>query len=317
MQIIFAGTSPFALPALRIVQKNHKIAAVITNPDAQSGRGKKMRPSAVKEAAREYGITVHDSSVDSLYDTLRALHPDLLVVIAYGARIPPDILAIPRFGALNIHPSLLPKYRGASPIQAAILNGDTETGVTIMRITDALDAGPIVAREAIALPGDVTAGELHDMLAKSGAELLRETLKHGPPFEGTLQDESRASYTKKITPREAELNPRESAALLERKVRAYNPWPGAFIQVQNFGRIKIFRVYIKKDAPRKFENASFIIIDKYPAIVCGDGQLLVLTEVQPEGRKRMKGEEFVRGYFHSQSPLCSREYLSSQPLKTR
>lgn len=312
MKIIFAGTSLFAIPALHILQKDHDILAVITAPDAPRGRGKKVRPSPVKEAAREYGLAVHDAPIHALSYAMRALHPDLMIVASYGAMVPGDVLAIPCFGALNIHPSLLPKYRGASPIQATILNGDTETGITIIRMTGALDAGPVVAQKKIALSPEITAGELHNALAAMGAKLLQETLEKGPPFAGVPQNESRATHTKKITPLDAELNPRESAVVLERKVRAYNPAPGTHVITQNtkykiqndnskfkIVRLKIFRAYVKKNKSIAQYNPShpLVILENLPAIVCGDGNALVLTEVQPEGRNRMTGEEFVNGYL--------------------
>ena len=316
MRILFAATSQFALPALNTLLHRHTIAAVITKPDAPSGRGKKLRPSPIKDGAQKHGILIFDKSIQELVYALREIKPDILVVAAYGAIIPLGVLAIPRYGALNIHPSLLPKYRGASPIQAAILNGDTETGVTVIRLTKELDAGPIISQKKITLFPKITAGLLHDELADLGAELLQETLEKGPPFNEILQNESRASYTKKITPLDAELDCKKSAVILERKVRAYNPAPGAYITITNHQlrmtdksrsinkqktlRLKIWRAEIKKDAPQFSEGAPFIIDDGCPALMCADRQLLLLTEVQPEGRKRMRGVDFANGYLSAQ-----------------
>ncbi len=310
LRIIFAGTTEFAVPTLKILLEHHNVLAVITAPDKPTGRGRKVKPSPVKEMVFEWaGVPILTRPINKLVKHLTELKPDLIVVTAYGQLLSKEILAIPRYGALNIHPSLLPKYRGASPIQAAILNGDAEIGVTIIRLTNDLDAGPIISQKKIALSSDATTDLLHDELAKIGAELLQETLEKGPVFDGILQNESRASYTKKITPTDAELDCKDSAVILERKVRAYNPAPGAYIKiqsstlkalgvkVQNCGRLKIFRAYIKKDASQFSEGAPFIINDGCPAIMCADRELLVLTEVQPEGRGRMKGADFANGYL--------------------
>ncbi len=321
MKIVFVATSDFALPTLALLRSRHTVSAVITNPDAPGGRGKKQRPSPVKEAALKLGIAVYDRPIETLEESVRALKPDILVVAAYGSIIPPCILAIPSYGALNVHPSLLPKYRGASPIHEAILNGDKETGVTIIQMTDKLDAGPIVSQKTTSVSDRETAGTLHSALANTGAELLQKTLEKTPPFHGVAQEESAATYTKKITPENAKLDLRKSAVVLERKVRAYNPTPGAHITITNYQllitsdallvtdksrvskrmnmRLKIWRAEIKKCAHHArslTSETNLMVIHGLPALLCGDGNFLMLTEVQPEGRKRMSGEEFVRGY---------------------
>lgn len=337
MNIIFAGTAEFALPSLKTLLEHHTVLAVITAPDKPAGRGQKVKPSSVKKTVLEYCKKLpplFTQPINKLAKQLAQLKPDIIIVAAYGQLLGKEILAIPRFGCLNIHPSLLPKYRGASPIQAAILNGDGETGVTIMQMNEKLDAGPIIAQEKLKLSGAETAGLLHDTLATKSASLLQRilakiektesvgsSLKLGP----TPQNHSQATYTQKITARDAQLNVKEPAHLLERKVRAYNPLPGAFLIIQNARckmparfalqkqaggqndkskckilRLKIFAAEIKNDVSASCKNTPYIPLIMYrnfPALVCGDSKLLVLTQVQPEGKKRMSGEEFARGYL--------------------
>jgi methionyl-tRNA formyltransferase len=319
MKIVFAGTPDFAVPSLKTLLKHHRILAVVTQPDRSRGRGRKIKPSPVKDAVLKYKIPILTKPINQLASQLKKLAPDLIVVVAYGQILSSKILDIPRFGAINLHASLLPKYRGASPIQAAILNGDRETGVSLIKMTPKLDAGPIIAQRKIKITARETAGSLHDKLANLGAGLLednriftfaqpslraskaspggaeRRSLRQAKAnilLSATKQNESHATYTKKITTADARLDLSKPAKTLERQIRAYNPWPGAWLkfsifnfQFSNFKRLKIFKAEIKKES-------------KHPlALQCGDKKLLIPLEVQPEGRKKMSGEEFVRGYL--------------------
>jgi len=323
MKIIFAGTPDFAVPSLKTLIKHFDVCAVITQPDRPCGRGQKIKQSPVKEAVLEYNqqdkiknIPIFTQPINQLFNQLTKLQPDLIVVAAYGQILSQKILDIPRIGAINIHASLLPKYRGPSPIQAAILNGGEHTGISIIKMTSKLDAGPIIAKAKIKITADETAGSLHDKLARLGAELLEKTLSYHPErlpadkagsersrqkfFSAKLanQNDAKATYVKKITKSDAQLDLSKPAQILERQIRAYNPWPGAWIQILN-SKFKIQNSNIKKlkilRAKIKHKNSQTAL----PTIPCGDGNLLILTEVQPEGKKRMSGEEFARGYLEN------------------
>ncbi len=234
MRIVFAGTPEFAKVHLQaLLERGHVVPAVYTQPDRPAGRGRKLTGSPVKILAEGWGIAVHQPS--SLNDPaaqaeLAVLAPDLMVVVAYGLLLPPPVLAIPRLGCLNVHASLLPRWRGAAPIQQAIVAGDTETGVCVMQMDAGLDTGPVLHSLRLAITPQDTAGSLHDRLAGLGARALLETLD--AVAAGTAralpQDESAATYARKIDKTQARLSWAEPAADLERRVRAFNPWPVAF-----------------------------------------------------------------------------------------
>ena len=323
MNIVFAGTAEFAVPTLKTLLEHHNVLAMISAPDKPKGRGRKVKPSPIKEMVLGCcgAVEILTQPINKLAKQLTELKPDLIVVTAYGQLLGKEILAIPPLGCWNIHPSLLPKYRGPSPIQAAILNGDRETGVTIIQMTEKLDAGPIIAQEKVSIAPDETGGNLHDTLAEKGASLLQRTLKDFKSvvdlksFYSIPQNDSLAIYTKKITANDAELNPKETAEILERKIRAFNPLPGAYTitnyqllitnrscgsNQQKTPRLKIWRAKIKKGAKAVGSftpDKNLIVLDGLPALLCGDGNFLLLTEVQPEGKKRISGEEFTRGYI--------------------
>ena len=329
INIVFAGTAEFAVPTLKTLLEHHNVLAVISAPDKPKGRGRKVKPSPIKEMVLGCcgAVEILTQPINKLAKQLTELKPDLIVVTAYGQLLGKEILAIPPLGCWNIHPSLLPKYRGPSPIQAAILNGDRETGVTIIQMTEKLDAGPIIAQEKVSIAPDETGGNLHDTLAEKGASLLQRTLKDFKSvvdlksFYSIPQNDSLAIYTKKITANDAELNPKETAEILERKIRTFNPLPGAYITI-NYQllitndalliinksrvskriqmRLKIWRAKIKKGAKAVDSftpDKNLIVLYGLPALLCGDGNFLLLTEVQPEGKKRISGEEFTRGYI--------------------
>lgn len=326
MKIIFAGTPDFAVPSLKTLIKNFGIRAVITQPDRPCGRGQKIKPSPVKEIVLKYNqqekiknIPIFTQPINQLFNQLTKLQPDLIVVAAYGQILYQKIIDIPQMGAINLHPSLLPKYRGPSPIHAAILNGDRETGVSIIKMTVGLDAGPIIAQSKIKIAAQETTGSLHDKLALLGAELLEKVLtdfkstRDLKSFHPYPQNNTSATYTKKNIHNDAQLDLSKSSDFLERQIRAYNPWPGAWLKVKSY-RLKIWQAKIKNNsqcarplsqaklcghAMRNSSINKLKIYQNQPAILCGDGQLLILTEVQPEGKKRMSGEEFARGYLRT------------------
>ena len=291
LKIIFMGTPDFAAPALKqLVSNNYEISAVITAPDKPIGRKQEVTPPPIKKLALQYKIPVlqPEKILNSswpkpdLKSQILNLNPDLIVVSAYGKIIPKEILDIPQYGSLNIHPSLLPKYRGPSPIQFAILNGEKITGATIMLMDEKMDHGPILAQEKIEIPSDETSQTLHDKLAQLGADLLIKTI---PQYvQGEIkpkpQDEKNASYTKILTREDGKIDWRKSAESIERQIRAFTPWPGAW--TIDGKRLKI----LKAKVVDKKDGLTFKTKRGY----------LLLEMVQPEGKKTMSGEEFIRGY---------------------
>ena len=233
LKIVFAGTPDFSVPALdALLTSGHDVIAVYTQPDRPAGRGRKLTASPVKARALEHGIPVHQPlslKRPEEQERLAALAPDVMVVVAYGLLLPPAVLAIPRLGCVNIHASLLPRWRGAAPIQRAILAGDAETGVTLMQMEKGLDTGPMLATVRCPIGPDDTAETLHDRLAALGAGALVPTLERLDRGEITAepQDDTQACYAAKLDKAEAVLDWRRPAVELERQVRAFNPWPVA------------------------------------------------------------------------------------------
>ncbi|MDQ3856818.1 MAG: methionyl-tRNA formyltransferase, partial [Chloroflexota bacterium] len=234
LRLLFFGASEFSVPALRaLVAGEPAVVAVYTQPDRPAGRGRKLRPSPVTEAALELGLPIERPERlrgQEVLDRLAAYEPDAAVLAAYGLLIPQPALEVPRLGWLNVHPSLLPKYRGASPVAAPILHGDEETGVTIFRMTPGLDDGPILTQARTVIHPEETAGELTERLAVLGAELLLPTLRNWSrgDIRPVPQDEAQATYAPKLTREESLLDWSEPAVILARRVRAYNPWPMAY-----------------------------------------------------------------------------------------
>ena len=306
MRLIFAGTPEFAARALAALHSaGHEIALVLTQPDRPTGRGLKLVPSAVKTLALEHGLTLYQPG--SLRDaatqeTLRAAGADLMIVAAYGLILPEAVLSIARCGAINIHASLLPRWRGAAPIQRAILAGDTRTGISIMQMDRGLDTGPVLAAESIPIDADDTGASLHDKLAGLGAHLIVSSLVR--LAQGQLHPQSQenagASYAAKIVKAEAEIDRGEAAPQIERKIRAFNPLPGAFTTIRN-AALKIWRAQATLT-----EGAPGTILEAGPAgivVACGIGSLRVL-ELQRAGGRRLTAAQFLAGF-----PLAAGERL--------
>src|SRR5579883_2685565 len=239
LRVVFAGTPEFAVPHLAACRRaGVEIAAVYTQPDRPAGRGRHLTPSPVKQAALDFGVPLEQPEnfkEAAARERLAAYAPDLMVVVAYGLILPRKVLAMPRLGCWNVHASLLPRWRGAAPIQRAILAGDAETGVCLMRMEAGLDTGPVLLRRAVSIAADDTGGSLHDKLAILGAELLGEGLDHAMRDEAmpaTAQAEQGVTYAHKLDKAEAQLDWNESAAMLERRVRAFDPWPVAHAEVE-------------------------------------------------------------------------------------
>ncbi|MEM8815322.1 MAG: methionyl-tRNA formyltransferase [Pseudomonadota bacterium] len=294
--LLFAGTPDFARASLlALLEAGFRPRAVLTQPDRPAGRGRRERAGPVKRCALEHGLPVLQpgslKSPEAQAD-LEALQPDLMIVAAYGLILPQAVLDIPRLGCLNVHASLLPNWRGAAPIQAAILNGDAKTGISLMQMEAGLDTGPVYATAATPIGERETAGELHDRLAALGGELLAARL--GDILAGRLdaipQDDSRSSYAGKITRGDARLDWSAPATDVERQIRAYNPVPGAWFDA-NGEALKCWEARITPDAAG--EPGTVLRADQTGVLVaCGEGAVL-LTIVQRPGRRRVSGGEYA------------------------
>jgi methionyl-tRNA formyltransferase len=306
MRLIFAGTPEFAARALAaLVRAGHDIALVLTQPDRPAGRGLRLTPSAVKTLAQEHGLALYQPA--SLKDEetrarLRALGADAMVVSAYGLILPEPVLAIPRLGAINIHASLLPRWRGAAPIQRALLAGDARTGISIMQMDRGLDTGPVFAAESVPIAADDTSASLHDKLAELGARLIVIVLAQieRAQIHPQPQPAAGASYASKITKAEAEIDWSEAAPVIERKVRAFNPLPGAAATIRGAG-VKIWRARVNSA-----EGAPGTILEAGAGgivVACGT-EALCLLELQRAGGKRLAVAQFLAGF-----PLAAGERL--------
>jgi len=295
MRLIFAGTPEFAAVALEaLIAAGHEIVLVLTQPDRPAGRGLKLVSSLVKKIAQKQILNIeqpHTLKTKEACMLVAAARADAMIVAAYGLILPKAILTLPRLGCINIHASLLPRWRGAAPIQRALLAGDRETGISIMQMDEGLDTGDILIRRAIAIGADETAGELHDRLAALGAQLIVEALQGMPaPLQ---QDANLATYAAKLSKDEATIDWQEDAAQIALKVRAYNPFPGAVCTL-GCERIKIWRASVADQG----EGTPGVVCDSRPdtlRVACGHGALSVL-ELQRAGGKRMAVEPFLAGY---------------------
>lgn len=303
------GSPEFALPTLRLLVENYPVVGVVTQPDKPAGRGRKISPPPVKNLALNLNLPViqpHRLKNEETMEQLRAWNPDLIVVAAFGQILKPDLLELPPYGCLNVHASLLPRWRGAAPVQAAILHGDHVTGVTIMKMDPGVDTGPILSRQSTPIDLEETAGELSQKLAHMGAKLLIESLP--AYFSGQLnpqpQDDEQATYAPILKKGEGELDFTQPAEDLARKVRAFNPWPGAFTYWRG-KMIKIHHARAIEDWSRQnasdIKTGSRIIHDHSPAIIASRG-ILVLDEVQLAGKKSVPGREFLHGARDWTSP---------------
>lgn len=326
MVIIFFGTPAFAVPSLEaLIASTHDVVGVVSQPDRPKGRGQHVQPTPTKQVAQAHAIPVIQPvkiKEDAFLQAIRDLQPDLGVVVAFGRILPDVLLAIPRLGMINVHASILPHYRGAAPIQRAVLAGDTETGVTIMRVAAELDAGPTFSAGTVPIPPDATSGDVEATLARLGAQLLLpvvDDLAAGRAIE-TPQDDARATHAAKITKAEGTLDWNEPAAVVHNKVRGLQPWPLASTHLAGE------RFVLRRTAPLGVRSAgdaspgvrsarvtsgvtgspdgpnadltpgTIVRADGDELIVaCGDGRALRVLEIQPEGRRTLTAREFLAG----------------------
>ena len=298
MRIIFMGTPDFAVPSLRqLVADGHEVVLVVSQPDKPVGRKQVLTPTAVKAEALTHGLEVFQPPVlktDEVYVKLASYQPDLMVVAAYGRILSERLLKLPRYGCINVHASLLPKYRGAAPIQWAVLDGEPVSGVTTMQMDVGLDTGDILQTSKREIPADMTAGELFDLLAADGARLLSETIRSlaNGTLTRTPQPAVGATYAPMLDKSYSPLDWEKTAGRLHDQVRGLNPWPVATCR-WNGGAMKVWKTAVggPTDQP-----AGTLLSLQPLSVACGNGTSLILTEVQGEGSKRMSADDFVRGH---------------------
>ncbi len=301
MRIVFFGSPNSAIPSLqKILSESHKVECVITQPDKPSGRGRKLRASPVKQFAIEYNIPVlQPKRIRKDPRTLEMLEksrPDLNVVVAYGQIIPASIIYLPKHHSINLHFSLLPKYRGASPVQWAILNGDKVTGMTIFELNERMDEGDILTQREVEIIPDEKAIELEERLAKEGADLLVKTIRQIDILSPKKQDHAQATYAPLIKKEDGQIDWNSEAIAIDRKIRAFSPWPSAFVYFRG-KRVKVLEGRVENTKPTQSTKPGDIhaIGKEGISVVCRDGDIYSLKFLQPENRKAMTAYSFSLG----------------------
>ncbi|MFZ1040416.1 MAG: methionyl-tRNA formyltransferase [Anaerolineales bacterium] len=294
-KIVFMGSPDFAVPTLRVLAAHYEVVGLVTQPDRESGRGHALKSPPIKMLADELGLNVIQPEklrAPEAMNQLRLWSPDLIVVAAFGQILKPDVLSLPPRGCINVHASLLPRWRGAAPIQAAILAGDSQTGVTIMKMDQGVDTGVIIHQHAIKIEDDDTAGSLSEKLSHLGADSLIETLPRylSGELKPQPQDESQATYAPMLKKEYGLLDFAKPVEELVRSVHAYHPWPGAYFE-WNGGMLKVHRAHAETGDASEGQR---LIIRGQPAVGARGG-LLILDEVQPAGKKFMSGKAFLSG----------------------
>ena len=303
LKVIFAGTPEFAATHLKaVLNSKHQVCAVYTQPDRPAGRGRKLTASPVKLVAEEHGITVYQPETlksEEQQQLLASLNADLMIVVAYGIILPKVILKTPRLGCINVHASLLPRWRGAAPIQRAIESGDAKTGVTIMQMDEGLDTGDMLMTSSLFINDEDTSSSLHDKLMNQGSATLIEALDNLTNLQLTAipQDNNKANYAKKLSKEEGAINWSESAKQIVRKIHAFNPWPGCFV-TQNQQKLKILAVLSCETLPSTTQSppGSIVHADKKGIeVVCGEGTILI-TSLQMPGKKMTPVTALLNAY---------------------
>lgn len=293
MRVIFMGTPDFAIPALKaLVHAGHDIAAVYTQPPRPAGRGKQARATPVQKLAEDFGLSIrhpvdfHDPRDRAAFADLKA---DVAVVVAYGLILPPAVLEAPKYGCLNIHASLLPRWRGAAPIHRAIMAGDQDTGVCIMQMVERLDAGPVLMRREIPIRPVDTTGALHDRLSEIGAEMSVETLAGLPGLKAQPQPKDGITYAAKIDKAEARIDWAKPAIEVDRHIRGLSPWPGAWCDMADHQRVKVLGSCLAKG-----DGPPGMVLDDRLTVACQDGAVRLLR-LQRAGKGVMDADDFLRG----------------------
>jgi methionyl-tRNA formyltransferase len=303
VKVVFLGTPEFAVPTLeRLVAAGHEVAAVFTQPDRPQGRGQKVAMPPVKKAAQVLGVPVYQPERvrrPEVVEQLRALAPEAMVVVGYGQIIPRTILDIPPRGIINVHASLLPKYRGAAPIQWAIARGETRTGVTTMKINEGLDTGDMLLKWETVIGEEETAAELSERLAVAGADLLARTLAELPSIKPEPQADSQATYAPILKKEDGRIEWRRSRTEILNRIRGLMPWPGCYSLLRG----QTFHIWKSARADRELQPGVLGVMDRRLYAGCGGGAIELL-EVQLEGKKRMRAAAFLNGF-----PLAAEEAL--------
>lgn len=300
MRIVFMGTPDFSVPTLEcLIQSSHQVIGVVTQPDKPKGRGKEIQMSPVKETALRCGIPVYQpvrARDEAFVEEMRALKPDVMVVIAFGQILSKELLEVPKYGCINIHASLLPAYRGAAPIQWAVINGDRETGITTMMMDVGMDTGDMLEKTVVELDEKETGGSLFDRLSLLGGDLILSTLEKLE--QGTLvrtpQDHEKATYVKKIPKSLGDIDWTMDAAAIERLIRGLNPWPSAYTRL-NGKMLKIWEAQVLPDEKAGQCGEVLEAADGRLTVKTGDG-VLKINALQLEGKKRMDTAAFLRGF---------------------
>ena len=299
-RIVFFGTPSFALPTLRgLLEGPDEVVGVVTQPDREKGRGRKMVISPIKELALQHGLTVlqpEKVKEEAFQEALSGLQPDLFVVVAYGQILPKPVLNIPKYGAVNVHASLLPRYRGAAPIAWAILRGEEVTGVTTMVMDEGMDTGDILLQTEVPIGNEETCENLHDRLGSLGAQLLLKTLEkmRAGDLRAIPQDHSKATYAPPLKKEDGHIHWNKEAREIDRQVRAFHPWPGAFTKWGD-RLLKIYRGEIRERTPAGKPGAVVWVGSDFIEVEAGKDSYLI-EEIQLEGRKKMTIREFLSGH---------------------
>jgi methionyl-tRNA formyltransferase len=298
LKIVFAGTPEFAALHLQaLIDSKHEVVAVYSQPDRPAGRGKRLQASAVKQLAMEHAIPVIQpislKTVESQL-ALAKLDADIMVVVAYGLILPSAILNTPKLGCLNVHGSLLPKWRGAAPIQRSLWAGDNETGVTIMQMDEGLDTGAMLLKHSLAITTEDTSATLYQKLAEMGPKALLETLGNLGQIQPQMQDDKLASYAQKLSKEEAQIDWQLDAEQLERNIRAFNPWPVAFFTLKEFN-IKVYSSTVVKSKNTNIPAGVIVKSDKQGILVATGKDCLLITKLQLPGKKPMAVVDVLNG----------------------
>lgn len=295
-KIIFMGTPEFCVPILNMLIDNYDVSLVVTQPDKEVGRGREVRPSAIKKVAVERGVDIFQPiRIRNDYEIIKEIKPDLIVTCAYGQILPKELLEIPKYGCINVHASLLPRWRGGAPIHRAIMEGDKKTGITIMYMDEHMDTGDMIEVREMEITNDLTTGQLHDSLSIMGKELLEEVIPSilNKTNSRTKQDENLATYAKLIKKEDEIIDFSKKAEEIYNQIRGLNPHPGATTKLD--GKIiKVYKAEIKK-YDQKENNGKIVSLYKDGIGVAVNNGEIIFTEIKPEGKKQIKVKDYLNG----------------------